>query len=310
MSESNLEAIVRHETDQQVATAKAYPRNTERFLSSARALVTMTQSSAEDCIYALPRKDKDGNKVSIEGPSARFAEVLAATFGNVRIATRILPIMPSDKEVVAQAVFFDVENNVARSVEYKRRITYSNGNRYSDDMVLMTANAAASIAARNATLQGIPKMVWEPLYEAARKAAVGDTTTFATTRARAMAALAKMGANEERVLAFCKVEKVDDITPDMVLELRGVWSALREGDTKLDDAFPDPNKPKVEGATAAEGGVAGVKDRLRKKEAGKTPKAETPEGETVLCTVVGCGKPATLVIPEQGAWCAEHGPKE
>jgi len=303
-----FEAVTRQEVDQQVATAKAYPRSVERFMSSARALVTMTQATAEDCIYALPRKDKDGNKVSIEGPSARFAEVLAATYGNARIATRIMPVGPNDTEVCAQAVFFDVENNVARSVEYKRRITYSSGKRYTDDMVLMTANAAASIAARNATLQAIPRAVWEGLYDAARKAAVGDAQTFATTRARAMAFLSKMGVDESRVLAFCKVEKVEDITAELLLELRGVAAAIREGDAKLDDVFPDPNaKPKAEEQSVAEqGGVAGVKQRLKSKAA---KEAASPEGETVLCVVEGCGKPATFAIPEQGAWCAEHGPK-
>lgn len=266
-----LEAVVRQEVDQQVATAKAYPRSNERFLNSARALVTLNQATAEDCIYALPRKDKEGNKVSIEGPSARFAEVLAATFQNVRIATRVLPILPADTDVTAQAVFYDVENNVARSVEYKRRITTSRGGRYSDDMVLMTANAAASIAARNATLQAIPRAVWEPLYEAARKAAVGDERTLATTRKRAMAFLGKMGVTEERVFAYCHVTRVDDITPEMLLELRGVAAAIREGDAKLEEVFPDPNaKPKEE--APASGGIAGVKEKLK---AG-------PEAETTL----------------------------
>jgi hypothetical protein len=308
-----FEAVVRQEVDQQVATAKAYPRSIEQFLAAAKALVTMTQAAAEDCIYALPRKDKDGNKVSIEGPSARFAEVLAYTFKNSRVATRIMPVGPQDTEVIAQAVFYDVENNVARSVEYKRRITYSKGGRYSDDMVLMTANAAASIAARNATLQGIPRAVWEPLYEAARKAAVGDAQTFATTRSRAMAFLAKMGANEERVLAFCKVAKVEDITAEMLLELRGVAAAIRDGDAKLDDVFPDPKAPpKADGAgaVAEAGGVANVKQKLKAKKAAAGDDPQGPEGETVLCIVKGCGKSATFAIEGQGAWCAEHGPKE
>lgn len=257
-----MDAMVRSEVEQQVATAKAFPRNVARFLDTAKALVTMTQDSAEACLYALPRRGKDGANVSIEGPSARFAEVLASTFGNCRIATRIMPVLPGDREVVAQAVFIDVENNVARSVEYKRRITYHNGNRFSDDMILMTANAAASIAARNATLQAIPRAVWEPLYQAARKAAVGDAATFATTRARALQYLAKMGADEARVLAFLKVDKVDDITPEALLELRGVASAIRDGDVKVDDVFVDPATLAAGGEVLGEG-VEAVRERIR-----------------------------------------------
>ena len=104
------------EIDIQIKTAKGYPRDIKQSLAKAMVLVTMTQESADECIYSLPR----GNK-NITGASARFAETMASTWGNLRIRTRV--VETTDKNVVCVAEIHDLENNSALSTEVRRRIT-------------------------------------------------------------------------------------------------------------------------------------------------------------------------------------------
>ena len=65
--------ISRAEIDQQVSTAKKYPRSVKRFVDEATQMVTLNESIAQQCIYALPRDGK-----VVEGASARFAEIIAS----------------------------------------------------------------------------------------------------------------------------------------------------------------------------------------------------------------------------------------
>src|SRR5499427_10737281 len=74
-----LATLQKSEIDQQIATAKRYPRSMTKLMSTAGQLVTTDVETADEMIYALPR----GGKV-IEGPSVRFAEVLAYSWGNSR----------------------------------------------------------------------------------------------------------------------------------------------------------------------------------------------------------------------------------
>jgi hypothetical protein len=228
--------IVVAEIEQQVATARKYPRSVSRFLKEAETMATITQQVADDCTYVLPRKDKGGQTRNIEGPSARFAEIVASAWGNCRAGARVVS---EDKEfVVAQGAFHDLERNVAITFEVRRRITDRNGRKFSPDMIAVTGNAAASIALRNAVFKGVPKAYWQPAWEAARKASLGDSKTLATRRLDALAYLQKFGASEAQILASLGVRGVEDINVEHLGVLKGLATALRDGDTTLEQAFP------------------------------------------------------------------------
>ena len=64
--------------------------------------------------------------------------------------------------------------NLALTTEVKRRIVDKDGNRYSPDLIGVTANAACSIALRNAVLKAIPQSLWKGLYTAAEKTIMGS----------------------------------------------------------------------------------------------------------------------------------------
>lgn len=235
-SASTLMALNSSEIDTQIATAKRYPRSIKQFRNEAMEMVTLTEDIAGECIYSLPRGGKP-----IEGPSARFAEIVASAWGNARAGARI--ISEDEKFVTAQGAFFDLQRNVAITYEVKRRITDKSGHRFKDDMIGVTANAACSIALRNAILKGVPKAFWRDLYEAARATAIGNAETLSGKRAKMLQAFAKMGVQPEQVFKLLEVGGEQDITLDHLAQLRGVFTAIKEGDTTIEQIFEDQKKP-------------------------------------------------------------------
>lgn len=263
-----LAILNKSEINQQIATAKEYPRSMKRFRTEALELATMNEKVAEECLYALPRGGK-----SIEGPSVRFAEILAYSFTNVRILDRC--IGEEEKHVTSQGIAFDVERNVVRVREVQRRITNKYGKRYDDDMVNVTKNAASAVASRNATLALIPKALWVDIYQAAREAAVGTVETLANKRASMISHFQKFGVTADMIFATVGVAGVEEIGLDQLATLKGVAQALKEGDISVEEAFPVAEKKTGKG-------LDGLKEALGQKEPEKKPqgkKKASPEKE-------------------------------
>lgn len=228
--ESMVSMISRAEIDQQISTAKKYPRSIKRFTDEATAMVTLNESIARQCIYALPRDGK-----VVEGASARFAEIIASAWGNCRAGARV--VNESGEFITAQGVFHDLERNVAITYEVQRRITNKSGKRFSADMIGVTGNAASSIALRNAILKGVPKAFWEHMYQHARAVVAGDVRTLATKRAEAIKQFQIYGVSEAQILAKLGREGVADIGLDDLVVLFGMLTAIRDGDTTPEQAF-------------------------------------------------------------------------
>jgi hypothetical protein len=230
---TKTESLNRSEIEQQVSTARKFPRSVKRFLEDVRGMVTMSIEIADSCIFALPRFEK-GERKTIEGPSVRFAEMILVNWRNTRTATRLVDI--GDRHLTAQAVFHDLESNNAISIEVQRGIWGKYG-RFSDDMVIVTANAAASIAMRNAILKGIPQSLWSAAYDDAKKTSIGTGTTFIAVRDKALAVCQKHGAAIEVVLARFGRANVEDMTGGDIVTIKGLLSAIREGEATVEDAF-------------------------------------------------------------------------
>lgn len=281
-AESGTAAILNSsEINQQIATAHKFPRSVKGFLNEARQLVTLNESVADECIYALPRDGK-----TIEGPSARFAEIIAHSWGNARAGARVVD--DAGEFVTAQGVFHDLEKNVAITYEVKRRIVDKHGKRFKPDMIGVTANAACSIALRNAVLKGVPKAFWSPMYEEARKVVMGDAKTLANRRTEALTYLQKMGATEAMVLGLLGVAGVEEITLDHLVTLRGVATAIKEGDTTVEQAFGTEKADKTL-----------TEQVTRKPKAAKdAPPATDPGAPTLvdLLAAIDKGQPAEDII--------------
>lgn len=235
-----LAVLNKSEIDQQITTARRYPRSIKHFKNEALQLVTLDEQTAQSCIYALPRDGK-----TIEGPSARFAEIINYSWGNTRAGARVVG---EDEEFVSsQGLFYDLEKNTAIAYEVKRRITNKSGKRFNADMVGTTSNAASSIALRNAILKGVPKALWGPIYQAARKVVAGDFSTLANRRDEAIKAFAIFGVKPDQIYATLNVRGVEDITIDHLVALKGILTAIQENETTPEQAFASPTINRSEG---------------------------------------------------------------
>lgn len=290
-----LTAINRAEVDIQISTAKQYPREVSRVLNQIKTYATMDMETAEDCFYAL-RRGKGSDAQVIEGISVRLAEIIAGAWGNLRVQTRI--IGNDGKTITAQAVCHDLESNLAVSLEVKRRITDKNGRTYSEDMQVVTGNAASAIAYRNVVLKVVPKAVTKKVVNEIKQVALGQSIDLETRRQRLVQYFAQIGVTQSELLAYCEVKTVDQIDTEMVFELRGLANAIKEGTTTVKETFKsntaDSKKIADEAKKAAETKKRKVDDAMSKatqtvapdtpQEANATAAVDTTTGEIITVT--------------------------
>lgn len=225
-----IEQLTRGEVDMQVATANRYPRSIDTFKKKAKSLAAANPDVAQSCFYSLPRGGK-----KIEGPSIRLAEIVASTYKNLRCETRIAAI--GQESITAQATVWDMEANVLMRNEVQRRITDRNGNRYNQDMIVVTGNAASSIALRNAIFKVVPRAYVSEIEENCKRVALGGKSVD-QAKADWVGFYIKRGVEESQILAVLGKRSVEDMDLEDVSTLQGLWTAISEGQTTLDDAFP------------------------------------------------------------------------
>lgn len=246
-----LEALNRSEVDIQIATAKKYPRDVERARNSIEVLACIDEATAEDCFYTLRRNGGGNEKSVIEGPSVRLAEIVASCWGNLRVQSNI--IGNDGRFITARGVCHDLETNFAVSCEVKRRITDKNGRTFSEDMQVVTGNAAGAIAFRNAVFKVVPPSVMKPIFEKIKVRGMGKSNEVETKRQNMLKYFASIGVSEEMILSYIEKEKIDDIDNELLFQLRGAANAIKEGTSTAKELFIDPfNKKKGERKTAGQ----------------------------------------------------------
>lgn len=244
-----LSAVDKAAIDVQISTAKAFPRSITAAKQEALALATLDEETAASMFFTLPRGGK-----KIEGPSVRLAEVMAYSWGNLRIDADIVAV--DRATVTAVGTCFDLEKNVAVRVSVKRGILDKNGRRYNEDMIGTTSNAAIAIALRNAIFKVIPRAFVDGIYAEARKASLGEASTFTIKRQNALEWFAKAGVKNEEVFALLEVKGIDDMGADELITLRGLKTAIKDGETSIEQTFRD-----VRGTTA---GASTLNEALKK----------------------------------------------
>lgn len=291
MTEENVNSIVervdvvssveRAQIDSQIATAQQYPKHQGKQLSKVKenmmSFATLDEETAASCFYTLPRGGKN-----IQGPGIRLAEIAVCCYGNIRNAARSLKVdADSDKpHVIVQAICHDLENNVAVSVEKRRRILpkkdYKTGQYkpIDDDDINLAVNSGIAIAFRDAAFKVIPLALVKPVYEKAKQVAIGDAKTLANKRAECIERLQKMGVPQENILATLECRKVEDIGLTELGILIGLGTAIKDGNTTIEDAFPftlpDDTRKK---------GINGLKERIAKRGNRQTTEADEPDEE-------------------------------
>ena len=218
------------EINQQVSTAKRYPRSISAFMKQATEMATLDQETAGSMFYALPRAGK-----IIEGPSVRLAEVVASAWGNLRFGAQEVEV--GDKFVTARGFAYDLEKNTACAFDVRRRITDKFHRRYDEDMIGVTSRAAAAIAFRTSIFKIVPMSYVKNLCDAAKQASLGKAMTMEQRRTRVVEWFAKLGATPDKVLLLVHRAAMEDVTIDDLIVLQGIRTALMDGEISLETAL-------------------------------------------------------------------------
>jgi len=227
-----IDAIERANVDTQVATAKQFPRDLKRALNNSIAIATMDSEVAQSCTYALPRGGKP-----ITGPSVHLAKIISQCYGNIRVESKVVEI--NQKHVVSRGTAWDLENNYAVAFEVRRSIVGKTGQRFNDDMITVTGNAANSIAYRNAVLSVVPKAITDKVYKAAQEVITGnlsDETELIKRRKKAVDAFKDdFSITEDELVKLCGKQTINQIKKDEIALLLGFYQSLKDGDTTPED---------------------------------------------------------------------------
>lgn len=240
-SDNALSVIERANIDCQIETAKKYPRKLSRVKDDMLSLATLDEDTAASCFYTLPRGGK-----TIQGPSVRMAEIAASCWGNFRAGSRVVSTQTDgdNPHVVVQAMAHDLQTNTAITIEKRRRVTKKKSKDFVDeDDINLAVNSCSAIAFRDAVFKIVPRAIINPIYERAKQVAVGDIKSLAANRQRVIDRLKQMGATEERIFAVVGAAKIEDIDQDKLEKLIGLGTALKDGATTLEEAFPVVIKP-------------------------------------------------------------------
>lgn len=258
-----MDPVERANVDSQVATAKQYPRDLTRSVNNSIVMATMDYATAQSCGYVLPRGGKP-----ITGPSVHLAKLLVSNWGNMRAEAKVVQI--TDKQVISRGTCWDLENNVATAFEVRRSIVGKNGNRFSDDMITVTGNAANAIAYRNAVFSVIPKAIVDKVYQAAQRCITGDLSDEEKVISRRKKCIDffkdEYGINEQEVVMLCGKQTVNQIKADQIALLLGITQSLKDGDTTVDELMKPYRKEENKKTVAAMAADAAKADAAKKED--------------------------------------------
>jgi len=215
-------AQVSAEIDIQISTAKKFPRNIKEFKEKCTELATFDEVTAEKCLFVLP--SRGGGK--IEGKSIRLAELVAHTYGNLRIQSRL--VEEGEGHVTVQGICHDLETNVAFSGESRMNILTSNKKRYSPDMVTMIINAASAKAQRNAIFKCVPEVLINEVENGIKKKMLLDDSVFVERKDFAFKRLEEFGVPKARILDLLEIGDETQITQAHLITLRGIVNGIMD----------------------------------------------------------------------------------
>lgn len=228
------------EVQAQVVMAKQFPRNVVSCVD--RIINECTRKElAEQAMYAYPR----GSQI-ITGPSIRLAETIARNWQNIDFGIREVEQVNGESSVIAYA--WDLESNVKQTKTFKvkhERKAYGKIDKLDDprDIYEIVANNGAR-RVRACILGLIPGDV---IDTAVRQCQVTVQQTADVTPEgiqKLLEAFAKYGVEKEHIEKRIGCRS-DAIRPAQVVQLRSIYSSIKDGISKTWEWF-DIEKPKTE----------------------------------------------------------------
>lgn len=210
------------EAQGQLILAKKFPRN----LTAAHAELMEScsvRAFAETAFYSVPNRGS--------GPSIRFAEEVARVYGNFQYGHRELGRGDGKSEVEVYAWDMEKNNYSKRQITVLHVVDTKNGPRKLTDQADID-NKIANVASkqiRGRILALLPKWLVADAIEKCKQTLAGASTEPVSVRVRKMTqAFAKYGVVEKHLAEYLG-HPLDETTLDELIDLTGVFNAIKEG---------------------------------------------------------------------------------
>jgi hypothetical protein len=238
MKQNEITAVsLAPEVDIQIATAHRYPRNVAADQKAAEDLATSSQEIALECGYIRPvGKNRAGVMQFASGPSIRALELIMSTWGNLRCAVRVVGEVGNS--IVVEAAVHDMQSNVAYQAQVSKPIVGKKGNRYPDSMIDTVIAAASSIALRNALIRVIPRSIVDSVCRKADEKAVPAAQQDAILKGALANLQSGYGVTEAMIREALGMGPAA-FTHEQVVTVIKMGTALRDGDIRVDDIWPE-----------------------------------------------------------------------
>lgn len=283
LTPSAVELIERAAFDVQITTAHKFPRSMATFKQRASAMALIDEETAASCIYSRP---VGGGKFA-EGLSVRAAEIVGASFGNLRVGATI--IEQTERFVKARGFAHDLESNFMVATEVVESTVKKDGTPYDERMRIVLAKSALAKARRDATFQVVPKALFRSIELECKKLALGEGMSVTQRRARITQWITKLGIDPKRVWKVLGIGGEADLIDEHFITLTGLKTAISDGDVTIDEAFPPITatgaigakaKTLTEQVAAEKAGAEAKKDEIPKQDGAQQQSEAESEPKT------------------------------
>ena len=290
-----------------VFMAKQFPRN--QIQAADRILNACTrQTLADSAVYSYPRGGQN-----VEGPSIRLAEVLAQNWGNLDFGIRELSQENGVSTVEAYA--WDLETNVRQAKVFQvahKRMAKGGTKTLTDprDIYEIVANQG-SRRLRACILSIIPGDIVEAALaqcSITQAASVGATPEeIKETIRKLTATMGKFGITAENIQDRyqCRLEA---IRPAQIVELRKIYTSLKDGMSKPSDwfAIQEVKKSDAQDLNAMVDGSAAIEEKPEVTTETTTKPTPTEEQFAALVEAVSTGIKEVAEVLEEYALTEEQ----
>lgn len=231
-----------------VVMAKKFPRDQKKAMD-AILVACARKTLAEVAVYSYV---KGGSHVT--GPSIRLAEAIVQAWGNIQ--TGVIEVDQRNGVSTCLAYAWDLESNTRQEVEFKvRHERYSKKKGIEQlsearDIYEMVANQGAR--RRRACILGL---IPGDIVDAAKAQCEQTLLASADTGPEAIKRMVEkfMEHNVTREMLEKRIARnLETITPAQIIQLRTIYTSLKEGMSSIETWFEVPQAAQPEGTTQTE----------------------------------------------------------
>jgi len=268
------------EVQAMIVIAKRFPRDVNESISRITT-ACQRRGLAEVSMYSYPR-----GKEQVTGPSIRLAEAMAQGWGNLDYGIRELS--QANGESVCEAYAWDMETNVRSATTFTvPHVRHTKQGSYllkdPRDIAEMILNVGAR-RKRSCILSVIPKDVQDLAVEQCEKTLTEGHKEPLVDRVRKMLEVFKQFGITTEMIETRAQRKTESLTEQHMLELRKIYTSLKDGMSKPEDWFAfqqveTEGTAKTPGESKSERAAKELKREKGSKKEKETAKSEPQEEE-------------------------------